>query len=403
MSAGTAASRQSRLRLADILHVGSVGLQTRKMRAVLSALGIAIGIASMVAVLGVSASSRAALLATIDRLGTNLLTVEPGQSFLGEQSELPTTAAARVSDMPGVERSAAIYQLDGVSVRRNQLVDEADDSGITVYATDRTLPRTLGAEMAFGHFLTPVEQQFPTVVLGKVAAKRLGVSSTDGNPAVYLGGQGFAVVGILDTVTLDPSIDRAALVGRPEATADYQLEPNASKLYVRADEDQLTDVRDRIGPTANAENPEEVAVSRPSDALEAKAAAEGAFTTLLLGLGAVALLVGGVGIANVMVISVLERRSEIGLRRALGATRRHVATQFLTESLLLAAIGGAAGAVLGAVATAVWAVAQGQPAVIPPEAIFGGLLASLLIGTVAGLYPATRASRLSPTEALRTI
>jgi putative ABC transport system permease protein len=403
MSAGTAASRQSRLRLADILHVGSVGLQTRKMRAVLSALGIAIGIASMVAVLGVSASSQAALLATIDRLGTNLLTVEPGQSFLGEQSELPTTAAARVSDMPGVERSAAIYQLDGVSVRRNQLVDEADDSGITVYATDRTLPSTLGAEMAFGHFLTPVEQQFPTVVLGKVAAKRLGVSSTDGNPAVYLGGQWFAVVGILDTVTLDPSIDRAALVGRPEATADYQLEPNASKLYVRADEDQLTDVRDRIGPTANAENPEEVAVSRPSDALEAKAAAEGAFTTLLLGLGAVALLVGGVGIANVMVISVLERRSEIGLRRALGATRRHVATQFLTESLLLAAIGGAAGAVLGAVATAVWAVAQGQPAVIPPEAIFGGLLASLLIGTVAGLYPATRASRLSPTEALRTI
>jgi putative ABC transport system permease protein len=257
--------------------------------------------------------------------------------------------------------------------------------------------------MMFGHFLSPVEQQFPTVVLGKVAAKRLGVSSTDGNPAVYLGGQWFAVVGILDTVTLDPSIDRAALVGRPEAKADYELEANASKLYVRADEDQLTDVRDRIGPTANAENPEEVAVSRPSDALEAKAAAEGAFTTLLLGLGAVALLVGGVGIANVMVISVLERRSEIGLRRALGATRRHVATQFLTESLLLAAIGGAAGAVLGAIATAVWAIAQGQPAVIPPEAILGGLLASQLIGTVAGLYPATRASRLSPTEALRTI
>jgi putative ABC transport system permease protein len=403
VTAGTATFRSSQLRLADILHVGGVGLHTRRLRAALSALGIAIGIASMVAVLGVSASSQADLLATIDRLGTNLLTVEPGQSFLGQQSELPTTAAARVSDMPGIEQSAAIYQLDGVTVRRNQLVDESDDSGITVYATDRRLPSTLGAEMAFGHFLTPAEQQFPTVVLGKVAAKRLGLSSTDGNPAVYLGGQLFAVVGIFDTVTLDPSIDRAAFVGRPEATADYQLDANASKLYVRADEDELTDVRDRIGPTANAENPEEVAVSRPSDALEAKAAAEGAFTTLLLGLGVVALLVGGVGIANVMVISVLERRSEIGLRRALGATRRHVATQFLTESLLLAAIGGAVGAALGAIATAVWAIAQAQAAVIPPEAIFGGLLASLLIGTVAGLYPATRASRLSPTEALRTV
>jgi putative ABC transport system permease protein len=403
MSAVAAMSRPSQLRPADVLHVGSVGLRTRRMRAALSALGIAIGIASMVAVLGVSASSQADLLATIDRLGTNLLTVEPGQSFLGEQAELPTTAPASVSDMPGVEQSAGIYQLEGITVRRNQLVDEADDSGITVYATDRTLPSALSAEMAFGHFVGPVEEQYPTVVLGKVAAQRLGVSSTDGNPQVYLGGQWFAVVGILDTVTLDPGIDRAALMGLPEAESDFELEPNASKLYVRADEDQLTDVRDRIGPTANAENPEEVAVSRPSDALEAKAAAEGAFTTLLLGLGAVALLVGGVGIANVMVISVLERRSEIGLRRALGATRRHVTTQFLTESLLLAAMGGAAGAVLGAIATAVWAIAQGQPVVIPPEAIAAGMVAAVLIGAVAGLYPAARASRLSPTEALRTV
>jgi hypothetical protein len=201
-------------------------------------------------------------------------------------------------------------------------------------------------------------------------------------------------------VTLDPSIDRAALVGRLEATADYQLEANASKLYVRADEDRLADVRDRIGPTANAENPEEVAVSRPSDALEAKAAADGAFTTLLLGLGAVALLVGGVGIANVMEISVLERRSEIGLRRAVGATRPHVSTQFLTEALLLAASRRRRRGRLGAIATAAWAIAQGQPVVISPEAILGGLLASLLIGTIAGLYAATRASRLSPTEAL---
>ena len=403
MTGASTAFRPSRLRIGDILHVGGVGLHTRKMRAALSALGIGIGIASMVAVLGVSASSQADLLATIDRLGTNLLTVEPGQSFLGEESELPTTATARVSDMPGVEQSAGIYQLQGVTVRRNQLVDEADDSGIAVYATDRTLPSTLGAEMAFGHYLTPVEEQFPTVVLGKVTAKRLGVSSTDGNPQVYLGGRWFAVVGIFDTVTLDPAIDRAAIVGRPEARADYELEPNATNLYVRADEDQLTDVRARIGPTANAEHPEEVAVSRPSDALEAKAAAEGAFTTLLLGLGAVALLVGGVGIANVMVISVLERRSEIGLRRALGATRRHVSTQFLTESLLLAAIGGVAGALLGAIATAAWAIAQTQPVVIPPEAILGGVVAAVVIGAVAGLYPAARASRPSPTEALRTV
>jgi putative ABC transport system permease protein len=172
---------------------------------------------------------------------------------------------------------------------------------------------------------------------------------------------------------------------------------------VRAQEPRLDAVRDRLPASANAEDPQEVAVSRPSDALEAKAAAEGAFTTLLLGLGAVALVVGGVGIANVMVISVLERRAEIGLRRALGATRRHISAQFTTEALLLSALGGLAGSSLGAAATAAWALATGLPVVIPPEALAAGVGAALAIGAVAGLYPAIRAARLSPTEALRTV
>ena len=156
------------------------------------------------------------------------------------------------------------------------------------------------------------------------------------------------------------------------------------------------------GATANPENPEEVEVSRPSDALEAREAADDAFTALFLGLGAVALLVGGVGIANVMVISVLERRSEIGLRRALGATKRHVAVQFLGEALLLSVIGGAGGVGLGALVTAAWANAKGWEVLVPPLAIVGGFAAAVTIGAVAGLYPAIRAARMSPTEALRT-
>lgn len=393
----------SRLLPRDVLGVGSIGLRTRRLRAALSAVGVAIGIASMVAVLGISASSQADLLDTIDRLGTNLLTTQAGQSFLGGDAKVPQTAPVKVAGLPGVEASGATYTVPDATVRRTSYVDPADTSGITVQAVDRGLPGTLGATLASGHFLTAAEQSYPTVVLGSVAARRLGITDATSSPQVFLGGQDFTVVGILASVTLDSSIDRAALIGLPVAERLFGTVRNPSKIYARADDARLDRVRALLPGTTNPEHPEEVQISRPSDALEAKAAAKGAFTSLLLGLGAVALLVGGVGIANVMVISVLERRSEIGLRRALGATRRHITAQFLTESLLLAGLGGVVGAGLGALVTAGYATAQGQPVVVPPAALGGGLGAAILIGAVAGLYPSLRAARLSPTEALRTV
>ncbi len=393
----------SRLLARDVLAVGLVGLRTRRLRAALSALGIAIGIASMVAVLGISASSQANLLAQIDRLGTNLLTAGAGQSFFGEDSELPKTSPARLAVLDGVRQTAAVYAVDDATVRRTELVNPNETSGISVQAADPNLPAALSAELASGRFLDRATERFPSVVLGAVAARRLGLASVDGDPQVWIGGRWWTVVGILAPVTLDGGIDRAALVGLPAAQEAFDIETNPSKLYVRADEDRLLATRELIAPTVNPEHPEEVDISRPSDALEARAAAEGAFTSLLLGLGAVALLVGGVGIANVMVISVLERRSEIGLRRALGATRRHITAQFLTESLLLGALGGVTGALLGALVTIAYAATQGLPAVVPLVALGGGVVAALLIGAVAGLYPALRAARLSPTEALRTV
>ena len=393
----------SRLLPSDLFGVGSIGLRTRRLRAALSALGIAIGIASMVAVLGISASSQADLLATIDRLGTNLLTVQPGQSFFGDDSKLPESTGAKLTSLSGVRASAAVYDVGGATARRTERVDAEETMGISVKAADTSLPQTLSAKLADGRFLSAASERFPVVVLGSVAARRLGIVSLAGHPQIYIGGRYVTVIGILEPVTLASAIDRSVLIGLPYAAATFGTDANPASAYVRADDKRFTAIRNLVPATANPEHPEEVQVSRPSDALQAKAAAKGAFTSLFLGLGAVALLVGGVGIANVMVISVLERRSEIGLRRALGATRRHISIQFLTESLLLAAAGGIAGAALGALVTAISSTAQNQAVVVPPEAIAGGVVAALLIGAVAGLYPSIRASRLSPTEALRTV
>lgn len=389
----------SRLLPADVLRVGGVGLRTRRLRAALSALGIAIGIAAMVAVLGISESSRSDLIATLDRLGTNLLRVAPGQTILGEEAELPEQAGPMIGRIRPVESVSALEQVEA-TVRRTNYIAEEETGGISVLAADPELLTTLGATVRRGVYLNAATARYPAVVLGSKAADRLGIDKP--GVSVWLGEHWFTVVGVLDPVELEPDLDSAALIGLPMAKQLFDAEGSASTIYVRANPDDLDDVRRVLGATANPEHPEEVDVSRPSDALEARAAAKTAFTSLFLGLGAVALLVGGVGIANVMVISVLERRSEIGLRRALGATKGHIRLQFLTESLILAGLGGAAGAALGTVITIVYASNRGWDTVVAWYVLAGGVAAALAIGAVAGLYPAMRAARLAPTDALRS-
>lgn len=390
--------RRSRLLGRDILRLGTTGLRARPTRAVLSALGIAIGIAAMIAVVGISSSSQAKLQAQLSALGTNLLTVEPGQNLFGEAATLPANTVGKVGLIDGVEQAGSAAALDGVLVYRSSLLDRASSGGLWAAAVSEGLLDVVGGTLATGDWLNRATGSYPAVVLGSKAAERLGITTV--GSMVQLGDQYVTVVGILDPLDLAPELDTTAMIGETVATERFGYDGEPTTVYERSTDERVEAVRELLPRTVNPAAPEEVEVSRPSDALAAKQAADQAFTGLLLGLGSVALLVGGIGVANTMVISVLERRREIGLRRALGATRGHIRSQFLTEALLLSALGGVAGAGLGTAVTSVVAAMNDWPTAVPPEVLLAGVGATLVIGAIAGLYPAIRAARTPPTSAL---
>jgi len=390
----------SRLRAADLLPNATLGLRSRPLRAILSSLGIAIGVGAIVGVLGITRSSQSDLIGQLDQLGTNMLTVTNGQSFNGQETELPLAATPMIRRIHGVLRAAPTAQLVAASVYRNPFVPGGQTGGLAVRACDSSLLPALAGSAWRGWFLNPATERYPVTVLGYQTAQTLGV----GRPGarVWLGGHWFTVIGILNPLPLEPEVDRSALVGFAVAATLFGYDGHPSRIYVRAAQDQVAAVANLLGPTADPSSPQDVNVSRPSDALSARLDVQRSGEALFLGLGAVALLVGGVGIANVMVVSVLERRGEIGLRRALGAARGHVAAQFLTESLVLAMSGGVAGVIIGIAATVTMAYLRDWTTLIPAEAIWGGPGLAAAVGAVAGLYPALRAARLSPVDALRT-
>lgn len=388
----------ARLSPRDVLHVGSGGLRSRPLRVVLSALGIAIGIATMISVVGVSASSQEQLMRRLDRLGTDMLVASPGESmFADEDVKLPKNAVGKVGRIDGVEEAGATGTVD-TTVRRTDKLPEEESGGITVQAATQELLKVVRGKTASGRWLNGANGRYPAVVLGDVAAQRLGVGKAGAQ--VWLGDRYFTVVGILAPLPLAPELERSALVGWDAAERLLDFDGHPTSVYERSTDDSVRDVRSLLAPTIDPENSQDVKVTDPSAKLQAKAASEGAFNSLLLGLGGIALLVGGVGVANTMIISVLERRYEIGLRRSLGAARGQIRIQFVTESLLLSGLGGAVGVVLGAAATGVFAHIGGLPWVVPLWSVAGGFGATLVIGTLAGLYPAVRAARLSPTLAL---
>lgn len=399
----TAAARptaegRSRLRWSDVLRLGASGLRSRPTRAILSALGIAIGIAAMIAVVGISTSSQAKLNDQLAALGTNLLRAEANSGLFGEDAKLPESTIGKIAMIDGVESASGYGLLPDLNVYRSSLIDPAATGGLTVNAADLDLLEVTATDIDTGVWLNEGTSEYPAVVLGASAADVLGVVSS--GTQVWLGGQYFTVIGILKPSALAPELDMGAFIGIPVAKELLDYDGSPTTVYERSTEDSINQVRNLLPATVNPQAPEEVKVSRPSDALAAKYAADQAFTGLLVGLGSVALLVGGIGVANTMIISVLERRREIGLRRSLGATRAHIRRQFLAEALLLSGLGGLLGAGIGIGVTAIFASMNGWPVVVSPAVITVGILSTLLIGAVAGIYPAVRAARTPPTAAL---
>ncbi|MGW2779481.1 ABC transporter permease [Streptomyces olivaceoviridis] len=395
--------RPARQSPSDVVRLGLIGIRTRRLRAALSALGISIGVATLVLVTGIPASSQRALNERLSALGTNMLRAVP-QPDQDPPVVLPASAdktAARIGPVTATSEVANTHRL----VHRSDRTDPGDGLGLTVLASGDGLLSVVNGRVRAGKFLDAATDRLPTAVLGYEAAARLGVTTLAPGreaPQILVGTKWFTVIGILDPLPLAPDLDRSVLVGWEAARRTLAFDGHPTVVYVKAREDAVEAVSSVLPATLYPELPGLVQVSRPSDALAAKRATNSAFSSLFLGLAGVALLVGGIGVANTMYISVLERRKEIGLRRALGANRGQIRGQFLTESVVLSLLGGVAGTVTGVLATAGYAVHEGWRPVVPLTVLGTGVGGAVVIGVLAGVYPSIRAARLTPTEALAT-
>jgi putative ABC transport system permease protein len=388
---------------ADLFDLGLLGVRTRKARAALSALGIAIGVATLVVVTGIPASSQQALDRELSALGTNRLQAAPVPDR-DPPVKLPAESVDMVARIGPVTVASAVADF-GQTVARSDHSAPGDFNALAVLAARTNLLDAVNGTVRAGRFLDDAMARFPTVVLGSVAAHRLGFAGLDpARPAqVYVGRQWFTVIGILDPVPLAPDLDRSVLIGWPAAGERLRFDGHPTRIYLQTTDDQVEAVAGVLAATVDPQHPGDVLVSHPSDALVAKRAVRRTFGALFLGLAGIALLIGGIGVANSMYLSVLERRREIGLRRALGAGRGQIRMQFLAESIVLSVLGGAAGILCGVLATAAYSAAQDWPVAVPAGSTAGGLGGALVIGVLAGVYPAIRAARLHPTEALASV
>ncbi|MDF1489599.1 ABC transporter permease [Tessaracoccus caeni] len=393
---------RSRLRGRDLLRTAWIGVTSRPLRTALASLGVALGIASLAALTGVAASNQAQLLADLDRMGANLAVVSPVPGTDDQPIPLPDEAPVLLERVDGVA-DVGVFETapEGAYVYRNDLIPERETNGLQVVVARPDVFSAIEARLAVGRWFDEASRGLPTTVLGRTAADRLGVSAP--GDRVWIAGQWHGVIGILDSAGLATSIDTAAIL--PDRWVREAFEGTTigdiDSIYVRAAPGRVDEIRDTLRSAASPGSPF-VRVDTLSDLAGARTTADDSLSTLGVALAGIALLVGAVGIANTMVVTVLERRGEIGLRRSLGAKPGHVAVQFLTEAAALALIGGVVGLLLGVAAAAGFAVLNEQPVIIPLGVVLASPPVAVVVGALAGVYPSLRASRLSPTVALRS-
>jgi len=391
-------------RLRELVGVALTGLFARKVRTALLLMGPTIGVAAIIAAVGLTDSAKGDLKRKVDELGTNLIEASASSSFGAQNPTLPADAVERAFTVRTVESVSAVVELANIVVTPyEEAAEQYETVPVPVLAADMQLPAVLQVPLVSGRWVNSFDEEngARTAVIGIGLAREFEVLP-DEQRSILLDDKEYAVVGILDEVELEPGFDNAVFIPFATADADFvddDILPN--KLYVRADPGRVDDTAEALTTAINLGGPDEVQTELKSEALELAAQSDRQLQLIVVSMGLLAIIVGGIGIANVMSISVIQRSSEIGIRRALGHTRSTIALQFIFEAVVVGVLGGLLGITVGVAAIGVGVAIAGWVFTLQPMLVPGGILLAVVISVAAGLYPAVRAARLEPLETLR--